>query len=183
LTIPVQSAVDQAHTGIFRLAVSERGAADAPMTSRLAPITLDPLPAPALEPPLVVAPLTAARDIPRDDDSVDLMYLDRQLGSLAPVILARTAPAFIADAQRRITDLHVAHECEDMARLEHIARAWKGSALSVGACTLAALLDSIEKQAAMRRLPGTGAIWQVRGAVDRVVRALESQARSPRIAG
>jgi HPt (histidine-containing phosphotransfer) domain-containing protein len=162
LTIPVQSAVDQGHTGIFRLAVSERGAADAP--------------------PLAV-PLPAARDTQIDDDSVDLMYLDRQLGSLAPVILARTAPAFLADAQRRMTDLHVAHECEDLARLEHIARACKGSALSVGARGLAALLDSVEKQAAMRHLPGMSVIWQVRSSLDRVVRALQSQARSGRIAG
>ena len=183
LTIPVQSAVDQAHTGIFRLAVSERGAAEAPITSRLAPAASQPLPALAPSSAPAPPPLAAACDSPRDDDSVDLMYLDRQLGSLAPVILARTAPAFIADAQRRMTDLHVAHECEDLARLEHIARAWKGSALSVGACVLAALLDSIEKQAAMRHLPGAGAIWQVRSAVDRVVRALESQARSARVAG
>ena len=124
-----------------------------------------------------------ARDNQRDDNSVDLMYLDRQLGSLAPVILARTAPAFIADAQRRMTDLHVAHECEDLARLEHVARAWKGSALSVGARPLAALLDSIERQAAMRHLPGSSAIWQVRSALDQVVRVLQSPARSDRIIG
>ena len=110
-------------------------------------------------------------------------YLDRQLGSLAPVILERTAPAFIGDAQRRMTDLHVAHECEDLARLEQVARAWKGSALSVGARTLAALLDSIEKQAAMRHLPGASAIWQVRSALDRVVRALENQGRRGGSAG
>ena len=167
LMLPVQVAVDQAHTGIFRLAVSERRAADAPMTATLSPAT------PGSP---VAVPLAAARDIQRDDDSVDLMYLDRQLGSLAPVILARTAPAFIADAQRRMTDLHVAHQCEDLARLEHIARAWKGSALSVGARELAGLLDSIEKQAATRHLPGSGTIWQVRSSLDRVVRALGNQA-------
>jgi HPt (histidine-containing phosphotransfer) domain-containing protein len=164
LTIPVQTAVDQAHTGIFRLAVSERGAADAPTTARF-------------------SPAAAARDRQFDDDSLDLLYLDRQLGSLAPVILARTAPAFIAEAQRRMTDLHVAYECEDLARLEHIARKWKGSALSVGARALAALLESIEKQAAMRHLPGTSAIWQLRSSLDRVLRALESHAHSNRMAG
>jgi len=173
LTLPVQIAIDQAHTGIFRLAVSERGAADAPMTARLSTVTPG---SPALS-------LAAERDSRREDDSVDLMYLDRQLGSLAPVILARTAPAFVADAQRRMTDLHVAHECEDLARLEHVARAWKGSALSVGARELAALLESIEKQAAMRHLPGSGAIWQVRSSLDRVVRALESQAGGGRSVG
>jgi HPt (histidine-containing phosphotransfer) domain-containing protein len=180
LTIPVQIAVDQAHTGIFRLAVSERGAADAPMTARLAPTSPGPPPEQSLPP---ATSLPAARDSQRDDDSVDLMYLDRQLGSLAPVILARTAPAFVAEAQRRMTDLHVAHECEDLARLEQTARAWKGSALSVGARALAELLDSIEKQAAMRHLPGSGAIWQVRSLLDRVVRALESQVRNGRIVG
>jgi hypothetical protein len=180
LTIPVQIAVDQAHTGIFRLAVSERGALDAPITARLAPAVPGPPPELLLQP---ATSLPAARDGQRDDDSVDLMYLDRQLGSLAPVILARTAPAFVAEAQRRMTDLHVAHECEDLARLEQVARAWKGSALSVGARALAGLLDSIEKQAAMRHLPGSGAIWQVRSSLDRVVRALESQVRNGRIAG
>jgi len=75
-----------------------------------------------------------------------------------------------------MTDLHVAHQCEDLARLEHIARAWKGSALSVGARELAGLLDSIEKQAATRHLPGSGTIWQVRSSLDRVVRALGNQA-------
>jgi hypothetical protein len=109
------------------------------------------------------------------DDSIDLLYLDQQLGSLAPVILARTAPAFIADAQRRMTDLHVAHECEDLTRLEHVARAWKGSALSVGARGLASMLDSIERQAGMGHLPAPGSIWQIRSTLDRVLRALESQ--------
>jgi HPt (histidine-containing phosphotransfer) domain-containing protein len=84
----------------------------------------------------------------------------------------------MADAQRRMTDLHVAHESEDLARLEHIARVWKGSALSVGARALAALLDSIEKQTSMHHLPGASAIWQVRSSLDRVVRALEDQTRA-----
>jgi hypothetical protein len=188
LTIPVQSAVDQAHTGLFRLAVSEGGAADAPMTAMLSPAAPGFSPAatpgslPGTKLPLA-PPTAAARERQRDDDSLDLMYLDRQLGSLASVILARTAPAFIAEAQRRMTDLHVAHECEDLVRLEHIARTWKGSALSVGARALAALLESIERQAATRHLPGTSVIWQVRSSLDRVVRALESQAHSGRIAG
>ena len=147
LTLPLQSAADQAHTGIFRLAVSEAAAANS---------------SPEFMPS------------PDADASIDLMYLDRQLGSLAPVILARTAPAFIAQAQRRMTDLHVAHDIEDLERLRAVAHAWKGSALSVGARGLAALLDAIEKQTAVGRLPGSGPIWQVRSALDRVVRALES---------
>ena len=183
LILPVQVAVDQAHTGIFRLAVSERGVADAPMTARSSPDmagSRSGVPSAARIGTASPAglPLADARNSLIDEDSVDLMYLDRQLGSLAPVILARTAPAFLADAQRRMTDLHIAQESEDLARLEQIARVWKGSALSVGARSLAALLDSIEKQASMHHLPGAGAIWQVRSSLDRVVRALESQARA-----
>ena len=155
LTLPTESAADQAHTGMFRLAVSDAQVNGDGIG------TASPAPAPAE----VAHP---------DDASIDLMYLDRQLGSLAPVILARTAPAFIAQAQRRMTDLHVAHEFEELDRLRNIAQAWKGSALSVGARGLAAVLEAIEKQAAAGRLPGPGSIWQVRSALDRVVHALES---------
>jgi hypothetical protein len=155
LTLPTESAADQAHTGMFRLAVSDAQVPGEGIG------TASPAPVPAE----VAHP---------DDASIDLMYLDRQLGSLAPVILARTAPAFIAQAQRRMTDLHVAHEFEELDRLRNIAQAWKGSALSVGARGLAAVLEAIEKQAAAGRLPGPGSIWQVRTALDRVVHALES---------
>lgn len=182
LILPVQIAVDQAHTGIFRLAVSERGAGTEPMTDRPSPHIAGSRSAVssaartgAASPPGLK--MKGASNSLIDEDSVDLMYLDRQLGSLAPVILARTAPAFLADAQRRMTDLLIAHESENLARLEHIACVWKGSALSVGARALAALLDSIEKQASMHRLPDASAIWQVRSSLDRVIRALESQAR------
>jgi hypothetical protein len=155
LTLPTESAADQAHTGMFRLAVSDAQVpGDGIGTASPAPV-----PAEVAHP---------------DDASIDLMYLDRQLGSLAPVILARTAPAFIAQAQRRMTDLHVAHEFEELDRLRNIAQSWKGSALSVGARGLAAVLEAIEKQAAAGRLPGPGSIWQVRSALDRVVHALEN---------
>jgi Hpt domain len=155
LTLPTESAADQAHTGMFRLAVSDAQVpGDGIGTASPAPVSAE-----------VAHP---------DDASIDLMYLDRQLGSLAPVILARTAPAFIAQAQRRMTDLHVAHEFEELDRLRNIAQAWKGSALSVGARGLAAVLEAIEKHAAAGRLPGPGSIWQVRSALDRVVHALES---------
>jgi HPt (histidine-containing phosphotransfer) domain-containing protein len=157
LVLPLQSAMDPAHTGIFRLAVSDAAAAN---SSR------EFIPSAAKQSPL--------EGRPDAQGAIDLMYLDRQLGSLAQVILARTAPAFIAQAQSRMTDLHVAHDIEDLKRLRTIAHAWKGSALSVGARALAALLDAIEKQAAVGRLPGPGPIWQVRCALDRVVRALAS---------
>jgi HPt (histidine-containing phosphotransfer) domain-containing protein len=157
VSLPLQSATDQAHTGMFRLAV-----ADAATVNCARELVL-----PGAKPSQPEA-LSSAQG------AIDLLYLDRQLGSLAQVILARTAPAFIAQAQRRMTDLHVAHDIEDLKRLRTIAHAWKGSALSVGACELAALLDAIEKQAAVGRLPGAGPIWQLRSVLDRVVRALES---------
>jgi HPt (histidine-containing phosphotransfer) domain-containing protein len=154
LTMPLQSAADQAHTGVFRLAMSEPGAgvADADTLERTQPENAE--------------------------GAVDFMYLDRQLGSLAPVILARTAPAFIERAQRRMTDLHVAYDIEDLERLRALAHAWKGSALSVGARGLATLLEAIEKQSAAGRLPGPGPLWQLRGALDQVVRALENHERA-----
>jgi len=148
LILPLQCASDQAHTGMFRLAAAD--------VSCATPIT-DFMPA-----------------LADADGAIDLLYLDRQLGSLAPVILARTAPAFLAQAQQRMTGLNVAHDIEDLERLRAIARAWKGSALSVGARGLAGLLEAMEKQACAGRLPGPGPIWQVRSALDRVVRALES---------
>jgi hypothetical protein len=169
LTMPVQSAVDQAHTGVFRLAVSDLGAAP-PAAPTASP------PAPSLKPTHAAVGSSTVVPVTRQhDDSIDHLYLDQQLGSLAPVILARTAPAFIADAQRRMTDLHVAHECQDLPRLEQLARAWKGSALSVGARGLASMLDSIERQAGMGHLPSAGSIWQLRSTLDHVVRALEHQ--------
>jgi HPt (histidine-containing phosphotransfer) domain-containing protein len=157
VALPLQSAMDQAHTGMFRLAVADAAAAN--RARDLVP--------PAAKPSRPADRLVA-------QEVIDLLYLDRQLGSLAQVILARTAPAFIAQAQRRMTDLHVAHDIEDLKRLRSIAHAWKGSALSVGARGLAGLLDAIEKQAAVGRLPGPGPIWQVRSMLDRVVRSLES---------
>lgn len=150
LCMPLQSAADQAHTGVFRLALSEASA-----TAAYAALS---------DPPS--RPESA-------DGAIDFMYLDRQLGSLAPVILTRTAPAFIDQAQRRMTDLHVAHDIGDLNRLRAIAHTWRGSALSVGARALATLLDAIEKQSAAGHLPGPDALWQLRGAVDQAVHALE----------
>ena len=158
LTIPLQIAVDQAHTGMFRLAMSEpdAGVVQGGVLERTRPGN----------------PVSAI------EGAIDFMYLDRQLGSLAPVVLARTAPAFIARAQRRMTDLHVAYDIEDLERLRALAHAWKGSALTVGARALATLLEAIEKQSAAGRLPGPGPLWQLRGALDQVVRALENHERA-----
>ena len=61
------------------------------------------------------------------------MRLDRQLGSLAQLVLARTAPAFLALADERLTTLVVAQEMEDLDRMRDLAQAWKASAMSVGA--------------------------------------------------
>lgn len=163
LTLPVQSAADQAQTGIFRLAISEQGA--------------DPNPAPVAD--VTLKHESTGSSGVREDDCIDLVYLDRQLGSLAPVILARTAPAFIAEAQRRMTDLHVAHESADVRRVHGIVQAWKGSALTVGARKLAALFGAIDQQTALGLLPSPGAIWQVRSALDRTLRALASHSGTP----
>lgn len=157
ISLPLESATDPAHTGFIRLAMSEHVANDS-MPELSSP------PAAPSEPDNWHEAGTA----------VDLMYLDRQLGSLAPVVLGRTAPVFIAQAQRRMSDLHVAHETEDLKRLHTIAYAWKGSALSVGARGLALQLEAIEKQAALGRFPGPGPIWQVRRTLERVLKHLES---------
>jgi hypothetical protein len=156
LRVPLRGAADQAHTGVFRLAMSEANALAEAVDAAVAIDTAD------------------AESRPDDDGgAIDFLYLDRQLGSLAQVILTRTAPAFVAQAQRRMTDLHVAHDIEDLERLRAVAHAWRGSALSVGARKLAVLLDAIEKQSAAGRLPGPGPLWQLRGTLDQAVRALE----------
>jgi hypothetical protein len=167
LTLPLQSAKDQAETGMFRLALSDHEVGPAATKSATAMAARTAVAAAAPDEPL------------NEDESIDLMYLDRQLGSLAQVILTRTAPAFIADAPRRMTNLHVAHESEDIKRLHGIVQAWKGSALSVGARKLAALFDAIERHTGAGRLPTPAAIWQVRSALGRVVQTLEAQARAP----
>ena len=112
---------------------------------------------------------------PQIDDAIDLLYLDRQLGSLAPLILARTAPAFIDRAPRRMADLYVAHELKDLEWLRSLASAWKGSAMTIGAQCLAAQLHAIEALAAAGRLPGDWQIAQLGLALDALLGALERQ--------
>jgi hypothetical protein len=150
LALPIRTAVDQGHTGVFRLGLTDIAAAS-------------------------TVPTPTAPQPDDDEDSIDLIYLDRQLGSLADVILARTAPAFIAEAERRMTDLHVAFESEDARRLHDSAQACKGSALSVGACKLAALFDTICKHTAQGRLPAAAVLWQIRRALERAVDVLASR--------
>jgi len=158
ITVPLQESPDQAHTGAFRLAETEATLAQcsslkaAPQTSRQA------------------APGAPAQEV---DEGIDMLYLDRQLGSLSTMILARTAPAFLSKAVSRMTDLYVAHDLKDVGRLRSLAHAWKGSAMTVGARRFAVLLDAIENCTAAGRLPGDGQIVQLRNALDRVVRALE----------
>jgi hypothetical protein len=158
ITVPLQESPDQAHTGTFRLAEAEAtlaqcsGLKAAPQTARQA------------------EPAAPAQDV---DEVIDMLYLDRQLGSLSTIILARTAPAFLSKAVGRMTDLYVAHDLKDIGRLRGLAHAWKGSAMTVGARRFAVLLDAIENCTAAGRLPGAGQIVQLRDALDRVVRALE----------
>jgi hypothetical protein len=156
LVLPIRTAVDQGHTGVFRLGLSEAAAAGSDLTD-------------------ITAAAPGAAQLDDEEESIDLVYLDRQLGSLADVILTRTAPAFIADAERRMTDLHVAFESGDAGRLHDAAQACKGSALTVGACKLASLLDTISKQTAQGRLPAAGVLWQVRRAFERAVQVLGSR--------
>ncbi len=165
LTMVLDIAEDQAQTGRFRLALADGGMAR-PASLWQASVGSQAVGAACGE-------RLAVETRRSDETSIDLLYLDRQLGSLAPVVLERTAPAFISNAQRRMTELHVAREVEDLKRLRTVAHIWKGSALSVGARGLASLLDGIEKQAASNRSPGPGPIWQVRRMLDRVLRALD----------
>jgi len=158
ITVPLQESPDQAHTGTFRLAEAEAtlaqcsGLKAAPQTARRAD------------------PAVSAQEV---DEVIDMLYLDRQLGSLSTIILARTAPVFLSKAIGRMTDLYVAHDLKDIERLRSLAHAWKGSAMTVGARRFAVLLDAIENCTAAGRLPGAGQIVQLRDALDRVVRALE----------
>lgn len=149
LRVPLSVAEDPAATGLHRLQIDEP--ADASRNAAL----------PEAEHAEAVA-----------DDPVDLVYLDQQLGSLAPVILRRTAPAFLAEAQRRMTDLHVAFESGQAERLRVVAQGWRGSALTVGARPLASLLESMERQLGSGGFPSEPMMWQVRLALDRVVRSL-----------
>jgi HPt (histidine-containing phosphotransfer) domain-containing protein len=160
ITVPMQSSPDQGHTGSFRLANTDT--AIVRLRSR------QPA-SPALRPTAFVAP-------PEDsDDAVDLLYLDRQLGSLATVILERTTPAFLDQAAARMTDLYVALELKDVDRICRLAHVWKASAMTVGARRFAAMLDTIEKQSAAGQLPGEGQFVQLRDALDRLVRVLENR--------
>jgi hypothetical protein len=160
IIVPMQSSPDQGYTGRFRLDHTDTAIArlhgSAPPPS---------------------SPATGFVAVTDDvDDVVDFLYLDRQLGSLATVILDRTTPAFLGQAVSRMTDIYVAHELKDLKRLCRLAHVWKASAMTVGARRFAALLDTIEKQAAAGRLPADGQIVQLRDALDRLVGALEGRA-------
>jgi hypothetical protein len=152
LTLPLQPALDPAQTGKFRIATLSKSANSAPP---------------------VRARRATDRALAEGEGAIDFMYLDRQLGSLARTILARTAPAFLASMEARMTSLVVAQQSGDLARLGAIAQAWKGSAMSVGARPLAQLLGAMEKQAAGGQLPGEESSRQISLALERLQRALE----------
>lgn len=146
----------------------------------------DPVQERELERASAVQPVTAPAGQPAQPDgasagiqidsteqgAIDVAYLDRQLGSLAQLVLARTAPAFLALADERLTTLVVAQQMEDLDRMRDLAQAWKASAMSIGARPLASLLGSIEKQAAAGNVPGEGSIRQIKEALERLRRAL-----------
>lgn len=104
--------------------------------------------------------------------AVDFLYLDRQLGSLAQLVLARTAPVFLKLSDDRLTALVVAHEMEDLERIRDLAQAWKASAMSVGGRQFAELLGAVEKQAAAGHVPGEGAMRPLWDALKRLEGAL-----------
>jgi hypothetical protein len=107
-----------------------------------------------------------------EQGAIDFTYLDRQLGSLAQLVLVRTAPQFLALADERLTTLVVALEMQDLERMRDLAQAWKASSMSVGARVLANLLGLVEKQAAGGHLPGEGFIRQIKEALERLRPAL-----------
>jgi len=109
------------------------------------------------------------------EEPIDLIYLDQQLGSLAQIVLERTAPMFLAEAPRRLMDMHVAYESGQSERLRVIAQVWKSSALTIGARSLAVLLESMERQLGSGHLPPEHLLWRVRLALDRVARSLASR--------
>jgi len=161
ITVPLQAGRDPAQTGKFRLASLAKAAnAASGVQSRRA----------------------ADHAIAAGEGAIDFMYLDRQLGSLARLVLARTAPAFIAGIEARMTSLVVAQQSGDLARLHDLAQAWKGSAMSVGGRVLAQWLGALEKQAAGGQLPGEESIRQIQTAVERLRRALGKFCREERLA-
>jgi len=117
---------------------------------------------------------------PAPEGAIDFMYLDRQLGSLAQLVLARTAPAFLELADERLTTLVVAQQLADHQRIRDLAQAWKASAMSVGGRSLAGLLGSLEKQAAAGHVPGEGAFRQIGNALERLKQSLRDFGSVPR---
>lgn len=166
LVVPLEIVQDQAHTGYLRLLPDASwGAAVAPPAEAAAPAEVAS--------PAAVAPpdgrLTLA-----GEEAIDFVYLDRQLGSLAPIILARTAPAYLTAAGGRLTALYVAHDLNEPSPLHALAHAWRGSALTVGARHLAQLLEAVEKQSAAGHLPGQGQMTLLGEACDQLAHALQS---------
>jgi hypothetical protein len=117
---------------------------------------------------------------PAAEGAIDFMYLDRQLGSLAQLVLARTAPAFLELADERLTTLVVAQQLADHQQIRDLAQALKASAMSVGGRSLAGLLGSLEKQAAAGHVPGEGAFRQISSAFERLKQSLRDFASVPK---
>lgn len=154
LTLPLEASVDPA-----RASELERANADQQWG------TERPREAPgAVERPVVDAAYSGA---------IDFLYLDRQLGSLAQLVLARTAPAFLRLTDDRLTSLVVAHELADLDQLRDLAQIWKASAMTVGGRQFAELLGAIEKQAAAGHLPGEGTMRPIWDALKQLEHALQ----------
>jgi hypothetical protein len=116
--------------------------------------------------------ISAAMSEDPTEGAVDFLYLDRQLGSLAQPVLARTAPAFLELINDRLTALVVAYEMADLERIRDLAQSWKASAMSVGGRKFAELLGAVEKQAAAGHVPGEGTMLPIWDALKRLEIAL-----------
>jgi hypothetical protein len=162
---------DAAGRRCWHLALPLEASEDPVQASELARASATPARGVVTEPRSERAP-AAHEDNSLADGPIDFMYLDRQLGSLAQLVLARTAPAFVALADERLTTLVVAQQMGDKDRIRDLAQTWKASAMSVGGRSLAGLLGSVEKQAAAGHVPGEGAIRQIRNALERLQQAL-----------
>jgi sigma-B regulation protein RsbU (phosphoserine phosphatase) len=158
LAVPMQIAPDQACTEAYPSTDSEAAGSAEFHTERASPRTVPP---------------GERRVGPPREAAIDLLYLDRQLGSLASEILDQTAPAFIARAGGRMTELFIAHDLKDLGWMGSLAHGWKSSAMVVGAQHLARLLDTIQQQCAAGRLAGDGQMLQIRNSLDLLVSELD----------
>jgi hypothetical protein len=168
----LEEAADAAGYRCWRLTLPLEASADPVQASELERATAAPARTAVSDPQALLNAAAAAEGNSAAEGAIDFVYLDRQLGSLAQLVLMRTAPAFLALADERLTRLVVAQQMGDRDRIRDLAQAWKASAMSVGARSFAGLLGSAEKQAGAGHIPSEGAMRQIRDALERLRHAL-----------